>query len=422
MYEITNSDPEIEADERWQLAQRIARWEAFRRAPRLRSFLLFVVEKAVRNQHAELTEYIIGREVFERPVSFHPADDSLVRTSARQLRAKLHDYFETEGRNEPLLLEIPKGSYVPEFVERTPAESQPVQPLSVPADKGRNSGFLIALCLVLALAAAVGWLRNPFQLKDRTKVRSLVNALFPPKGTELNVVLVDSALVVVNSLRKDRITLDEYIRHEEQKPVEGLMAVPGGASPATFPGGRLITSYRDAIFLSQMVELGTVESWKVVPHHSRLMQSRDFRNGNFVLLGSTWSNPWTMLFEDHCNFRFARDESSGLFGIRNTAPRSGELSFYTSTAEQGRNGTSYARVAAVPNLSGTGKVLLISGLYSESTEGASEAVLAPDFLQAVERMIPAEQITQAKSLELLLELHSVEGAVRERKLLSARVK
>ena len=416
MYEIAD-DPNLAQDERWQLAQRIAHSETFRRAPRLRSFLLFVVEKAVRNQPSELNEYTIGTQVFERPASFNTADDSLVRSSARQLRVKLHEYFETEGREERQILEIPKGSYSPEFLDR-PSDVIPKQ--AKPAGGQRNLRLLVALCAIFAVAAVVGWVRNPPQEKSRSAVQNLVLSVFPKQGTELQLVLVDAALVVVNSSRPDIVSLDEYIRHEEQNPLPLPAAVPGGATPPTFPGGRLITSFRDAIFGTQLAELGAEKDWKVTVRHSRLMQSRDFRRGNFVVLGSTWSNPWVALFEDKCNFRFVREPVTGKFGIRNSAPRAGESAFYFSTPEQARNGVSHARIALLPNLSDSGKVLLISGSHTESSEGATDAVLAPEFLSQVQRLIPGERIDQLKALELLIEVTSVDGTVQQRKLSAVR--
>jgi hypothetical protein len=106
-------------DERWKLVQRIAASDQFRRAPRLRDFLLFVSERTLASPGAEISEYEISQEVFKRPPTFSPAEDSIVRSSARQLRAKLHEYFEEAGREEEQILEIPKGSYAPIFSPRT---------------------------------------------------------------------------------------------------------------------------------------------------------------------------------------------------------------------------------------------------------------------------------------------------------------
>src|SRR3954452_8436089 len=81
------------ADERWALVHRVLEDESFRRAPRLREFLLFTVEKALSGRSVELNENDIARAVFRRTESFNSADDSIVRSSARQLRTKLHEYF-----------------------------------------------------------------------------------------------------------------------------------------------------------------------------------------------------------------------------------------------------------------------------------------------------------------------------------------
>src|SRR5690242_9967713 len=84
-------------DERWTLLQRVIEDESFRRAPRLRELLLFVTERAISGRKEEVNEHEIARAVFGRSDTFHSADDSIVRSSARQLRTKLHEYFEGPG-------------------------------------------------------------------------------------------------------------------------------------------------------------------------------------------------------------------------------------------------------------------------------------------------------------------------------------
>jgi eukaryotic-like serine/threonine-protein kinase len=91
---------------------------ALSRSKRLIRFLSLVVEKGLAGEGEQLNEYLIGVEVYQRPASFDPQIDTIVRTEARRLRSKLHQYYETEGIYDPILIEIPKGSYVPEFRER----------------------------------------------------------------------------------------------------------------------------------------------------------------------------------------------------------------------------------------------------------------------------------------------------------------
>src|SRR5687767_209823 len=101
----------LQADKRWDLANRVASSTAFRKSPRLRQFLLFVAERSLTGHAADITEYEIGWKVFERGPNYNPIEDSIVRSAARQLRSKVKEYFETEGIDEICILDIPKGGY-----------------------------------------------------------------------------------------------------------------------------------------------------------------------------------------------------------------------------------------------------------------------------------------------------------------------
>src|SRR3979411_2987292 len=108
-------------DERWQLVQRIISSPPFQKGTRLRDLLQYVTEQTIRGHAHELTEQQIGSILFHKPSGYSPLEDSSVRVHARQLRLKLHEYFDEEGRNEPLILSIPKGSYTPIFKPATKA-------------------------------------------------------------------------------------------------------------------------------------------------------------------------------------------------------------------------------------------------------------------------------------------------------------
>ncbi len=88
----------------------------FIRRPQLQRFLRFVVEEELAGRGAQLKEYVLGVGVFGRPADFDPRVDSLVRVEARRLRAVLENYYASEGRADPLRIEIQKGSYLPSFV------------------------------------------------------------------------------------------------------------------------------------------------------------------------------------------------------------------------------------------------------------------------------------------------------------------
>jgi tetratricopeptide (TPR) repeat protein len=97
---------------------RILSSRVFVHSHRIRRFLQFVVEECLLGQHHRLKEYLIGLEVFNRREAFDPRVDSIVRVEARRLRAKLEEYYLTEGREDELRILLRKGSYIPVFEYR----------------------------------------------------------------------------------------------------------------------------------------------------------------------------------------------------------------------------------------------------------------------------------------------------------------
>jgi hypothetical protein len=100
------------------LVERILASKEFRRAKRLCDFLKYVVDRKFHDAPHEVTEVLIGQRVFGRPATYNPSEDSIVRTEARNVRQRLERYFADDGRDEPLVLEIPKGGYFPVFRPR----------------------------------------------------------------------------------------------------------------------------------------------------------------------------------------------------------------------------------------------------------------------------------------------------------------
>jgi TolB-like protein/Tfp pilus assembly protein PilF len=115
--------------------EKILASRAFRSAQSQRSFLRYAVEEAIAGRGNLIKEYMIGMEALGRGESFDPRLDPIVRTQARKLRAKLAKYYETEGGNDPLRIEFPKGSYSPSFQKiDPPGTSSPGVPVDAAAD------------------------------------------------------------------------------------------------------------------------------------------------------------------------------------------------------------------------------------------------------------------------------------------------
>jgi TolB-like protein len=90
----------------------------FVRSKRLGRFLRFTVEQCLEGRQGALKEYLVGVEVFNKMETFDPRIDSIVRVEARRLRSKLEKYYQTEGRDDNVVIQFRKGSYVPQILSR----------------------------------------------------------------------------------------------------------------------------------------------------------------------------------------------------------------------------------------------------------------------------------------------------------------
>src|SRR5215472_3549441 len=84
--------------------------QTFRQSMRLCALLRFTVEASVHGETCSLKETVLGVQVFARAPDYDPKSDPIVRVTAARLRAKLDEYYRSEGRFDRLRIEFPKGS------------------------------------------------------------------------------------------------------------------------------------------------------------------------------------------------------------------------------------------------------------------------------------------------------------------------
>jgi TolB-like protein/tetratricopeptide (TPR) repeat protein len=95
--------------------KRILVSRSFRQVDRLQRFLSFIVEETLSGRGDRLKEYPVGVDVFGKDQSFDPRMDPIVRVQARRLRIRLTTYYQDEGQNDEVIIELPKGGYAPIF-------------------------------------------------------------------------------------------------------------------------------------------------------------------------------------------------------------------------------------------------------------------------------------------------------------------
>src|SRR5579862_866662 len=94
---------------------RVLASDGFSRNERMSRFLRFLVERHLQGRSGEIKESLIAVEVFGRKPDYDPKRDPVVRTEAVRLRARLDKYYAGEGRQNALIIELPKGAYIPFF-------------------------------------------------------------------------------------------------------------------------------------------------------------------------------------------------------------------------------------------------------------------------------------------------------------------
>lgn len=148
------------SDPREELVHRVVTSSTFEKSPKLRAFLHYVCRCAIENEPAAATEQQIGIHVFSRSPGYNPNEDNIVRSQARLLRLKLEHHFAHEGKDEPTVITIPKGRYLPAFEKRFDSSTvqtsgSMVRPGAEPPEKRQLALFVIP---TLILVVAFIWL------------------------------------------------------------------------------------------------------------------------------------------------------------------------------------------------------------------------------------------------------------------------
>jgi hypothetical protein len=373
---VNNED--LLTDERWQLVQRIISSPPFQKGTRLRDLLQYITEQTIRGHAHDLTEQHIGNALFHKPSDYSPLEDSSVRVHARQLRLKLHEYFNEDGRNEPLILEIPKGAYAPAFraVAKPPAPV-PVEiaaPVAVPAARwsGRAAvpwvicGLLAILCVGLFFRTA---LNHPVGAAAAAPSLSWpFSQIFDPRHQTV-IVVADSNYGMSRILASQSGSLDQYLRRDFQHGATAGKAADSRLNE--YISNSTLTSFADVADVVSLYKMAGPMQSQVSVRYPRDLRMRDLDHNNYIFIGSPASNPWVALLQDKLNFRESESvvgKSIKVFVNRNPLP--GEQLQYEGLRWTGTMGEDYATISLLPNATHDGSVLALQGLQQEGTEAA----------------------------------------------------
>jgi hypothetical protein len=147
--------------------ERILHSETFRNSDVLRRLLRFLADKTISGEADQLKEYTIGIDALGKPSSYDPRQDSVVRIQVGRLRQKLAEYYRTEGKDDPVIVDVPKGRFKLHVEARPgpapvgqaePAPAIPVEPPARTFDWRRaaiGSGIALGIVLIWAIYTTV---------------------------------------------------------------------------------------------------------------------------------------------------------------------------------------------------------------------------------------------------------------------------
>ena len=249
-----------------QQLERVLSSSVFRRADRSSALLRFIVEQTLAGQADRLKEYTLGAEALGRGESFDPRTDPVVRAEASRLRTRLEQYYETTGSSDPVLLTLPKGTYVPQFttkparIEETPS-AQPREPRSS-LSRSRVYQWIPWFCAIVATTvAAAGWIRGrprtdtPARFVQFEVELKSNGVLASDVGTAVVVSPDGTRVVFVSRTADGRTHLNS--RRLDQPSAIPLTGTDGARGPFVSPDGRWVGFWADGKLKKVSVDGGS---------------------------------------------------------------------------------------------------------------------------------------------------------------------
>lgn len=373
----------------------------FRGSKRYPALLSYVVNAVLDGRSGALKERTLGVEVFGRDPDYDTNADPVVRVSAGEVRKRIAQFYHENGRSSRVQIELPLGSYVPEFLLLPPDEDdaqaagergRPQTAESATRSRGRLARLVVPLIVgaLLAAGAAVAHLYRR-----------------PPAATEAAIDTLWAPLV--QSSRPVLIVVG--ITH----PAKMLPEPPQTSFDEHLANPNHHFSVQSAIALAHLA--GTLQQQgkgyeiKEAPETNLT----DVHARSLILIGGR-NNEWTMQVMNPLRIHFQFDKGA-IERIEDTQDPGQQAWMIDRFKPYSSVTVDYAVVARFRDATTEGPVLVIAGLGPYGTEAASEFATSPQYLEEVRKQLPAGW--ESKNLEVVLKTNVIDGKAGPPILLAA---
>ena len=368
--------------------RRILESKHFASSPKKSRFLEFVSEQTFVGNGEKLNEYLIGVEVYGRGTEFDSQRDPIVRVQAHEIRRLLRKYYDEEGKDSLLRLELTPGAYVPTFVRASTEKTETPRLYTSPVLLTRRKAISLHSAFTLTMVgicAIFGWMlaTRPKKAASAQAIRSselpqglewfwrpFLNPIEPPLIVIPNHPLLraahdgDSAQTIANSHEIPKAELPEFRDTIHFRELKRFRFVPSLTD---------FTSVGETIGVVNLCQMFSQIGQSCRLQQSRLVNLEEIKASNAILLGGnqSWSG---RVFLNVEGFHF----QSGV--ILNRSPQPGEQAVYKPEFDPVTNQLrrDYALVLMLPNERSENRVLLIYGIYTQGSQAAIEYLTNPE--------------------------------------------
>lgn len=361
----------------------------FRGSKRYPALLRYVVSAALDGHAGDLKERTLGVEVFGRDPDYDTSADPVVRFSASEVRKRIAQYYHEKGSQTGLQIEMPLGSYAPEFHYRDPQSSD-----------AKND----------ASASKLAASRDDHRVSLR-RYRAVILAM-----AVLLLVVAAAGIFSYRRLASSTVAVDARLWDPLFKSPRPILIVFGASHPNNLGPEAAETSFFDHttgpyhhVSIATATALANLAG--VLHEHGGAYEIKedtetsltDLHARPVILVGAT-NNAWTMRLVGALRYRFTPVPLVRVLDSRNPQNSDWLVDFskpYTDIS------TDYAIVARYQDATTEGPVLVVAGLGPYGTEAASAFVSAPEYMEQIIRQAPAGW--ENKNLEMVIKSEVIDG-------------
>ena len=379
------SFPETEAERtaiREEL-ERILAHPLFANSRRYPKLLRYVVQKTLDEPSEALKERTLGVQVFGREPDYDTNLDHVVRTTAGEVRKRLQQYYLEEGQHDPVIVELPSGSYVPTF---RPAPARAL-PADLPAArKTSRVSWLVAAGAVLALCVVALFLQRAWPASRTASDRFWAPVLASPNRAVLCIGSAQRAapLGSLEASPEEALTLLDLHRSEREK-----------------------VAFSDALTMARLAALLRAKGKQFWIRQEASATLADLTEGPAILIGA-FDNDWTLRLTGPLRYRFEFDTARRVSLIRdgqNPLRSDWTVDWYAPYLQFSRD---YAIVSRVLDRTTKQPVVVAAGITRYGTIAAGEFLAEESRMSELDRVAPRGW--ERRNIQIVLSVPVIRGS------------